>query len=75
MRGFITPDSIPTDTLCVRFSIPDSVEWRALIEGAILALTDVWDWQQISGHVSPDEAAEAALAIYRSVEYLPESEC
>lgn len=41
--------------MCRPLFIPSSVEWLAIVSGALTELTQVWNWEQF-GAVTPDEA-------------------
>jgi len=60
---FPTPEDVPEETACRTFHIPASSAWLGLFMGALSLLTDPNNYQQFEGGISPDEAAETALAI------------
>lgn len=60
---FITPSTIPTATISRCLVFPDSLEWRAIINGFIAMGTDIRNWQQLEGGVTPQEAVEACVSI------------
>lgn len=55
---WLTPEELPEGGLCRSLSIPDSTEWLAIVSGALLDLTQRWNWQQ-QGAVTVDEAVDA----------------
>jgi microcystin-dependent protein len=59
-RGYLTPDSIPSPVLCRALRIPNSVDWVAIVTGAILDLTYPGNYEQF-GTLTPDECAERML--------------
>lgn len=61
---YITPQSIPTPTLCRRLSIPNDIDIIAAVNGALLDLTLPWNWEQVTG-VAPDDIAGAMLVMWR----------
>ena len=56
-RGWLTPDSIPDTTTCYTIQVPDSIELRSVVRGAISLLGQVENWEQF-GDVTPEEIAE-----------------
>lgn len=64
---YLTPDSIPTTALCRRLRIPDEPLIIAAVNGAISELTKAYNWQSF-GTVTPDDIANAMLAIYLEYE-------
>lgn len=56
MSGYLTPETIPASDTCRVLLIPDSVEWIAIITGALQALAYPEAWQKY-GTVTPEEAA------------------
>jgi len=55
---FVTPDA-PTDGnyICRRVRIPASLDWLAMVSGALMLLSKVYNWEQV-GSLTPDEAAQ-----------------
>lgn len=68
---YITPDSLPEDSVCRPLNIPNSPAWLAIVSGAVNELSNVWNWEQVTG-ITPQEAADRALALW--LEFL-ESPC
>lgn len=62
-----TPDSAPDDVSIRRISIPDTAQWRAIVNGALLEMTYPHNWEQY-GTLTPDEAAERALIMYLALQ-------
>jgi hypothetical protein len=58
--GFPTPVSIPDDTTCRTVIVPASGDWLALVMGALEALAEPFNWQQLEGGISRDDAAGRA---------------
>jgi microcystin-dependent protein len=58
----ITPTDIPTAVTSRCLVYPDSIEWRAIVNGLIGNAIDASDWQQLDG-ITPTEAAERCLQI------------
>lgn len=75
VKGWITPDSIPTDTLCRVLLIPDDPILYAAVSGALLPLIYADNWEQV-GDATPAECAEAMYTLYaafvESVCYVPD---
>lgn len=59
---WLTPEEIPEGVVCRPLLIPDSAEWLAIVSGAILELTRVWNWEEF-GELTPDECAERMLVM------------
>lgn len=55
--GWLTPDDIPTSVICRTLFIPDSESWLAIVTGAILELSQPYNWEKF-GTLTPDECAE-----------------
>lgn len=70
---FPTPEDTPEVNACRTFRIPASSAWLGLFMGAVSLLTDPDNYQQFEGGMTPDEAAEVALAVllqaYDDAEY------
>lgn len=59
-HAWLTPESLPPTNVCRRLSIPDTLLFRAAVNGALLELSKAENWEQF-GAVTPEEAAAAAL--------------
>lgn len=57
VRPLITPSDIPTATTSRCLVFPDSLEWKAIINGLLGNAIDAINWQQIDG-ITPEEAAQ-----------------
>lgn len=57
---YLTPDTIPTSTTCRVLLIPDSVEWLAIVQGALQELTYSYNYESY-GAATPDECAAAMM--------------
>lgn len=57
MRGWLTPNALPTEFVCRVLRIPDDPTWIAPVTGAILSLTEEFNWEKF-GVTTPEEAAE-----------------
>jgi hypothetical protein len=62
INAWHTPVSIPESTQCRALFIPDSVEWLAIVSGALSELTLPYRWEQV-GAVTALEAAERMTAM------------
>ena len=56
---YLTPETLPTTTLCRVLQIPDDPAFVAAVSGAIAELRHAYNWEQ-HGAVTPDDAAEAS---------------
>jgi len=61
--GYLTPDSIPADTICRVLFIPNNAEFIANVTGALQTLTipDSWTPQ---GALTPEESADALVNMF-----------
>lgn len=57
MKAWLTPDTVPVGRACRILKIPDSPEFTAPVTGALLSLTEVWNWEKF-GALTPEETAE-----------------
>lgn len=55
--GWLTPDSSPVDVVCRSLFIPNSEAWVAIVTGAILELSQPYNWEEY-GALTPVECAE-----------------
>jgi len=56
--GWITPDSAPAGTRTIKITIPTGEGWESCVRGALLALFDPENWEQVDdGALTADEAA------------------
>lgn len=68
-RAWLTPDgSIPSSQICLRIAVPDGLEWRAALRGAIVSLAEEQNWEQF-GSVTPEEAAMVFEQSFRTAEF------
>jgi len=62
---YLTPESVPDGFVCRTITIPDSTEFLGLVTGALLTLSQVWNYEQSSPTaLTPDEIASIFLNIY-----------
>jgi len=64
--GYLTPDTIPDNTVCYSIRIPNDYLLVAAFMGAISELFKPENWE-VFGELSPDETAAAWLPIYETV--------
>jgi len=65
-RGrYITPDSIPTATICRVLTIPDETIIRAAVTGALSELIYASNWEQV-GAVTAEDMAAAMLSMFEA---------
>lgn len=65
--GYNTPNSAPTDTMCITIAVPNSVEWLSLFTGAIDGMTEERAWQLV-GSVSEADAAARADIMFKTIQ-------
>lgn len=53
---FLTPDSVPSDTICRTLVIPNDPTWIAIVNGALSVLMFPYNFQQF-GSVTPEDVA------------------
>jgi len=63
--GWLTPDSIPTDTICRVLLIPNDEQIIANVTGAIESLTEAWNWETF-GTLTPEQAADGLTPMFDS---------
>lgn len=64
MSPWLTPDTLPTgETKCLPVLIPNSTGFQACVEGALLALTELENWEEF-GTATPEECVDAATEMY-----------
>jgi len=61
--GWLTPDTIPTATICRRLVIPDDIDIITAVSGALDLLCQVGNWQQF-GAVTPGDIAYAMQQMF-----------
>lgn len=64
---WLTPDSLPDagDTVCRPLFIPNTPEWLAVVTGALLDLTEAYNWEAF-GSVTPQAAADRMWAMLKT---------
>lgn len=60
---YLTPDTLPADTICRVLFIPNSLDWLAQVTGALQELTFPYNWEQF-GAVSVDDAVQAMSTMF-----------
>lgn len=65
---FLTPDTVPASTTCLTIEIPNSSDWRALLLGALLTLTEPRNWEQF-GSVSVEDTAREFYNAWFNAEF------
>jgi microcystin-dependent protein len=60
---WLTPSTLPDPTLRRVLSIPDSVDWLAIVSGALLELAQADNWQQY-GALTENECADAMQIMF-----------
>lgn len=54
---YLTPDTLPSGTVCRTVLIPDDIEWLAIVNGALSRLIHASNFEQF-GSITPEETAE-----------------
>lgn len=60
---YLTPDTIPEDTVCYRLNIPNDVAWVGIVKGALSELIKAYNFEQY-GSVSPADTAQRFIDMY-----------
>lgn len=60
---YLTPDTLPADTICRVLFIPNSLDWLAQVTGALQELTFPYNWEQY-GAVTADQAVQAMTTMF-----------
>lgn len=58
MGKWLTPDTLPVNKVCRAIFIPDSIDWLAIVSGAMLNLTYPSQWEG-HGILTPEECSLA----------------
>lgn len=61
---YLTGSDPGTTTFCREILIPDEDAFIQAVNGALYDLTRPENWEQTSGDLTPDEAADIALTMY-----------
>jgi hypothetical protein len=56
--GWVTPDDEPSPLVCHQVFVPSGMHYEAAFRGAMLLLTDVYNWEK-SGTQEPQAVADA----------------
>lgn len=59
---YLTPDSAPDSADCRALFIPNTLDWLAIVTGALQELTFAYNWEKF-GAVTPQEAADRAFTM------------
>jgi microcystin-dependent protein len=62
-RGWLTDDTIPTDTTCRVLLIPNSEAFIAIVTGALNSLVEEWNYESY-GLLTPNEMADAFVPMF-----------
>jgi len=63
MVGYLTPDTLPTDTICRVLFIPDDEQFLANVTGALQLLLNPDNWTKY-GTLTPEESADALVDMF-----------
>ena len=62
---WITGDVPPVDDfVCRRLLIPNDFALIVAVNGALLALLEVWRWEQIDGTATPEQTVDALETMF-----------
>lgn len=64
--AYLTPDTIPDETVCYSIRLPNEPYLIAAFMGAVSELFKVWNWEAF-GEMTPQETADAMLPVYQSM--------
>jgi hypothetical protein len=56
-KAWIAPSAIPETTICKQLHIPDDIQIRGAVSGALIELTRWWNWESTDGQVMPGQMA------------------
>ena len=65
---YLTPESVPVDSVSRALLIPNSPLWLAIVSGALLELCNRSNWEQTPGGITPEAAASAAVEMFMSLQ-------
>lgn len=63
MKGWLTPESAPVINFTRALFIPASVQWLAIVTGALAEMLEEYNWEQDAGGIPVDEAVQASFRI------------
>lgn len=61
---YLAPETLPATFVCRRLRIPNDLQFLMAVNGALVELTRVWNWEQ-TGDVTPEQASEVANLMLR----------
>jgi hypothetical protein len=64
--AWITPDEAGTDTRLISVRVPDDEYLYSCLIGAVLLLTESWNWEGI-GALTPDEVSALFLPTFQDL--------
>lgn len=59
---YLTPDEAPDNTVCRVLFIPNTLDWIAIVTGALQELTFSYNWEKY-GAITPQQAADRAFTM------------
>jgi len=68
---YLTPDTPPAGTICRTIVIPDDLQWKAIVNGALSELFKAYNFEQF-GSLTPQETADIFLDMWTNFH---DSEC
>lgn len=72
--GYLTPNTIPTDTICYSVRVPNNRLNIAAFMGAVSELTKSYNWE-LFGEQTPQDMADAYAPIYQAMAVNPGRGC
>jgi len=64
---YLTPTSIPSETVCFLIQIPDDELLKSAVFGALLNLIYTYNWEQSDGGLTPSETVEFTSVWYQEI--------
>jgi len=71
MRAWLTPNDAPEGSVDITLSIPQGIEWEAIIRGLLLLVTDSRNFEEQGSYSPEDTAAEFTSGVYDLLENWP----
>ena len=56
-RAWLTPETLPDGYDCRAMFLPIGRDWEAIVRGALLLLSDSYNFEQLPGHLTAEETA------------------
>lgn len=62
---YITPETLPTDTICRVLFIPNSTDFISIVTGALQELIFNWNFEQVEG-ITPQQTVDAFMPMFNA---------